>query len=369
MRTIFDKVVIVGIGLIGGSIGMALKKQTVIQKIIGVDINQDNLELAIKLQAIDEGYLGIAKEVFEDADLVILAAPISVNIDLLKKIKPFLTKGTIVTDVGSTKEGFVNKCEEILGHEIYFVGGHPMAGSEIAGVRGADPYLFENAIYILTPTSQTDLESLNKMIELVENLGARKVILKPEEHDLLVATISHMPHLVAASLVNTINLVHDDQSKALLLAAGGFRDTTRIASGNPKLWRDICFNNKSKLLQVIKQFKECIERFESNLEYEKPQEFIELLTEAKEIRDDIPAKLKGYWPFLEEIIVMIPDKPGMIAKVASELSIEGINIDDIEILRVREGEGGSLRLGFASLGSAKRAVQILGGHGIIAREK
>ena len=369
MVTIFHKVVIVGIGLIGGSIGMALKKQGATQKIIGLDIDQNNLETAIQLQAIDEGYLVITKEVFKGADLVILAAPISVNINLLKEIKPLLDKATIVTDVGSTKEGFVKKCEEILGNEFYFVGGHPMAGSEIAGVKGADPYLFENAIYILTPTSRTSLTALNKMLELVEYLGARKVILKLEEHDLLVATISHLPHLVAASLVNTIGKVHDDQSKALLLAAGGFRDTTRIASGNPKLWRDICFNNKGKLLEVIKQFKECIENFESNLEFENPKDFIELLAEAKETRDDIPAKLKGYWPFLEEVIVMIPDKPGMIAKVASELSAAGINIDDIEILRVREGEGGSLRLGFASLGSAKKAVQILAEHGIIAREK
>lgn len=368
MGVLFNKIAVIGVGLIGGSLGMAIKNAELANQVIGIDINQDNLKQAEKLQAIDVSTTS-NYDVLSDVDLVILAASISSNISILKNIKPYLKEGVIITDVGSTKNNFVDVCEEVLSSQGYFIGGHPMAGSEVAGVKGADPYLFENALYILTPTEKTNQEALEKLQNLVIRIGAKVFIISPQEHDLIVASVSHLPHLIAATLVNTVAKIQQDHPDTLLMAAGGFRDTTRIASGSPDLWRDICFNNSHQLLQLVEVFKTTLEDFEVCLRDYKSDTFKVGLEKAKKIRDEIPAKLKGYWPYLEEIIVTIPDKPGMIAQVASILGKRGINIDDIEILRVREGEGGSLRIGFASMGSANRAVEILREYGIIAREK
>lgn len=244
-----------------------------------------------------------------------------------------------------------------------------MAGSEIAGVNGADPYLFENAVYAVTPTRDVDGSVVERLTEFVRQLGAKPVVMDPDEHDLVVAAVSHLPHLAASSLVNTAALVEETSAFTLMLAAGGFRDTTRIASGDPGLWRDICFSNKEKLLEVIGLYRSMVDRVEREISAEDGENFLTFLADAKTVRDTIPRKLKGYWPHLDEVVVTIPDRPGMIGQVAALLGSHGINIDDIEILRVREGEGGSLRLGFAAINVSDRAVGILEGAGLIARKK
>ncbi len=368
MPALFRKVAIIGVGLIGGSLGMAIKKDKLADWVIGVDVENQELQLAKELRAIDAGYLEFTDQV-ADADLVVLAAPITINFNILETIKPKLKPGTIITDVGSTKGDFVRACQSVLGDQYFFVGGHPMAGSETTGVKGADPYLFENAIYVLTPTKETDATALTRVKLLCEGIGSRLVEIDPDEHDLLVAAISHLPHLVASTLVNSVAAIEDAHPHALMLAAGGFRDTTRIASGNPRLWRDICFSNQDQLLRMISIFKENLNSFETQLRGTLKQEFEQSMAQAKDVRAKIPAKLKGYWPFLEEIVVTIPDKPGLIGKVAAILGRQGVNIDDIEILRVREGEGGSLRLGFAQVDAADKAVKILGEHGFLARAR
>lgn len=369
MTVIFDQVAIFGVGLIGGSLGMALKKHGLANQVIGFDVDQENIELAIELQAIDQGYINIQESLLSKVDLVVLAAPITVNVEILKTIKPYLKPGVVITDVGSTKAEFVAECEALLGSDYFFVGGHPMAGAEIAGVKGADPYLFENAIYILTPTKLANKKATAQLQDLFQQVGARVMLIDPDEHDFVVAAISHLPHLVASTLVNAVAEIERQHPLSLVLAAGGFRDTTRIASGDPELWKDICFSNKEKLLKVIEIFKEQLTLFEEQLELGAVEEFKGNLELAKEVRAKIPAKMKGYWPFLDEIIVTIPDRPGTIGQVAAILGEQGINIDDIEILRVREGEGGSLRLGFASLGSADKAIEILGKHQLLARKR
>ncbi len=368
MSAIFNQVTIIGVGLIGGSFGMAIKKDGLANRVIGVDVVPGNLDLAVELQAIDQGYVEFNDEASQ-ADLVILAAPITTNEAILRIIKSRLQPGTVVTDVGSTKADFVYASEQILGDDCYFVGGHPMAGSETAGVKGADPYLFENAIYVLTPTTHTDDQTLERVKHLTNAVGSRVMVMDPHEHDLLVAAVSHLPHLIASTLVNAVATIEEQHPLALLLAAGGFRDTTRIASGNPVLWKDICFSNKEQLLKMVGVFQESLQTFKNQLQNKQELDFENNLALAKDVRSKIPAKLKGYWPFLDEIIVMIPDKPGTIGQVAIILGEQGVNIDDIEILKVREGEGGSLRLGFASLGAAEQAIRILGDHGLMARAR
>lgn len=366
MRNVFQRIAIIGVGLIGGSLGLAIKKDKFANHVIGIDINQANLELAQQLGAIDQASLDY--DLISTVDLVILAAPITVNLKVLRQIEPLLKPGAIITDVCSTKGDFVRECGQILTNNP-FVGGHPMAGAEVAGVGGADPYLFENAIYLLTPTTDTDPAALTKVKTLVEGIGARVMIVDPDEHDFMVAAVSHLPHLVASTLVNTAAELEDDHPLTLVLAAGGFKDTTRIASGNPTLWKDICFNNQDKLVAMIERFEKHLASFKMQLTASLDQEFEADLQLAKNMRDKIPKKLKGYWPFLEELIVTIPDQPGTIGLVAVILGQQGINIDDIEILHVREGEGGTLRLGFAQEDSASKAMKTLKKHGFVARIK
>lgn len=364
----FSRIAILGVGLIGGSLGMAVKKDGLAQHVMGFDVSAEILARAQELHAIDDGTLALEHAV-KDADLIVLAAPISVNCALAERIRPYVKPHTLVTDVGSTKSQVVTSCQAALGPNITFIGGHPMAGAETAGVDAADPYLLENAVYVLTPTSDVDSAVVDRLTQFVSRLGAKPVTMDPAEHDLVVAAVSHLPHLAASSLVNTAAAVEEQSPLTLMLAAGGFRDTTRIASGDPRLWRDICFSNKEKLLEVISLFRSMVERMEQDITAEDDMGFLKSLADAKTVRDTIPRKLKGYWPHLDEVVVTIPDRPGTIGQVAALLGVHGINIDDIEILRVREGEGGSLRLGFAAENVSDRAVAILEGAGLMARKK
>ena len=364
MGTIFEQVVIIGVGLIGGSLGMALRKHRLAKKVVGIDLDPKSLALAQDLGAVDEWDTGYAP--VKDGELVVLAAPIGANLSILEKISPLLPPQAVVTDVGSTKSEFVANAERVLANKNPFVGGHPMAGAESSGVGRADPYLFENAFYLLTPTERTAVQALTRMEALVKGVGAKPMIMDPKTHDIIAAAISHLPHLGAAALVQTAAAVDAEHPATLALAAGGFKDTTRIASGNPGLWKEICYSNKEQIIRMIDQFAGHLFAMRQALAAGLEQEFEEQLVGAKAIRDQIPAKMKGYWPFLDEVIVTIPDRPGTIGEVAAILGAEKINIDDIEILRVREGEGGTLRLGFAKEGSAIRAVEVLKSRGYAA---
>ncbi len=368
MAQLFKRICIIGIGLIGGSLGMAVIRRGLAGEVVGVDVGLENLDLARETGAIHRGTTDLAVGV-HGADLVVMATPVGAYRNILKLITPYLTPGTIVSDVGSTKERVVRDAEELLPPQISFVGGHPMAGSEQAGVKGADAYLFENAVYLLTPTAQTNELALHKVSTLCAALGARVMTFAPEEHDRMVAAVSHLPHLIAATLVNTVGKVRQEHPSTLLLAAGGFRDTTRVAMGNPTMWRDIFLSNREHVLDLIGKFKETLSMLEEDIQGTAGDSIYRELETAREVRKQVPTKLKGYWPELYEIVITVPDQPGMIAQVAAILAEEGINISDIEILRVREGEGGTIRLGFTAPGSDEAAVRILRSKGIVAKQR
>lgn len=360
-------IAIIGIGLIGGSLGMSIKRVGMAEDILGIDLYQENIDIAIETQAITRGNIG-----FEDlkyADIVFLATPVVASIKILKDIAPFLKEGAIVTDVGSTKVEVVRAAEQILPPSVTFIGGHPMAGSEHIGIQGADAYLFENAVYILTPTARTDAVKLETLKAVIESIGAKVIVLEPEDHDIRVATVSHLPHLIAAVLMGTANEVDQVRSQTLALAAGGFRDTTRIAAGNPEMWRDIFLTNKAPLLEVLSIFKNRLSQWEDLLKGSMGGELLMELEKSREQRRQIPQKSKGYWPELYEVLVTVPDQPGTIAQIANILASENINIADIEILRVREGEGGTIRIGITQLEQSQRAVDLLLNRGIIAKRK
>jgi prephenate dehydrogenase len=248
----FDRVAIVGLGLIGGSMGLALRKMGVARWIAGYDAELVVCEQALRMRVIDEASDRLS-DIVSGADLVILATPVGAMHRILQSIAPILSPGTIVTDVASTKAQVVNWAEQFLPANVSFVGGHPMAGKEVSGVEAADADLFKNCIYCLTPTSQTNPTAVGKMSALIEMVGARQHFLSPREHDDQAASISHLPFLASVALMTT---VAEDATwnDAASLAATGFRDMTRLAGGSPVMYRDICLTNGTAIIELLETY-------------------------------------------------------------------------------------------------------------------
>lgn len=356
----------IGLGLIGGSLAWSLSAGGKVSCVFGVDRDPQLIEEAQHAQAIHTGSTRIQDGVLE-AELVVLAVPPGILTLVARDILPYLKRGSVLTDVGSTKEKVVGALEAMLPEGVEYVGGHPMSGSENSGFRAADRYLFENAVYALTPTDRTSAEAVEKVRAMVEMLGARPFILDPATHDRIMAAVSHLPHVLAAAMVNTAAALNERDARTLALSAGGFRDTTRVAGGDPRLWADICLENKERLLEAMDCFRAELDILKEALENGARENLVRWLSAARETRERIPKARKGLLPALYELIVAVPDRPGVIGEMAQAIGQEGINIADIEILRVREGEGGSIRIGFTTDCERYAAERILSGRGIEVR--
>ncbi len=359
-ENIFQQVALIGSGLIGGSMGMALREKKLVGRVVCYDRQTQAAEEAVALGAADAAAATPAEAV-QDSDLVILAIPVLSTVEILKQILPYLQENTLITDVGSTKGSIMAAVEQLLPKGVAYIGGHPMAGSEESGIRGADPALLENAIYVLTPLPGTDQHYLERLTKLIELAGAQPLLLEPFEHDRLVALVSHLPHLAAAAMVQSVAGA-GDLELIRTLAAGGFRDSTRIALGNPEVWRDICISNRWALIPAVKKYIKSLEKLEKLLGEPDSDAIYEFLTQSRDYRQAIPHRGRGILPDLFELIVLLRDTPGAIGRLTTLLGEEGINIDAIEILHVRELSGGSLRLGFRSKEQQKKAVQLLNNH-------
>ncbi|NLW90633.1 MAG: prephenate dehydrogenase [Syntrophomonadaceae bacterium] len=351
-------VLIIGVGLIGGSLGLALKESPLVARVIGVD-EDHTIDQALAMGAIDGG--GHLETAAATADVIFLCTPISTFGGIIDQVKTRIKPGAIISDVGSTKQEVMRVFSQ-LPDAVYKIGGHPMAGSEIRGVVGADRYLFENAAYILTPAPGTPDDILAFMNELLACTGARIKRLTAERHDELVAAISHIPHLTAAALVN---MTRGDEEH-LMMAAGGFRDTTRIASSNPELWDNIIFSNQEIIVDKLDLLIENLIKLREAIKAGDREKVLQELSSAKDTRDRIPQVHRGIMPDFSDIVCIVPDKPGIIARLGAILHEKDINIVDIEILRVREGDGGTIRLGVPSLTDAAEAVAELQANGIKA---
>jgi len=282
----FKKITIIGVGLIGGSLGLALKEKHLNFKIVGID-KQEIIEKAIARGAIDEGTVNL-EEGIKEADIIIIATPVKTILNILTQINPFLKKGCLVTDTGSTKKQIVQKANKILSKDIFFIGGHPMAGSEECGIESADPYLFHNKTYILTPALKSNLRALKKLSLLIKMIGAKKLILDPLEHDRIVSAVSHLPQIIAVSLINTIGeLALRGNNYNYFKAVGeGFKDMTRIASSPYKMWEDICDTNQENILEIIQEFKNYLEVIEHKLK-NNPNSLKEEFQKASKLRETL----------------------------------------------------------------------------------
>lgn len=359
------KVAIIGLGVIGGSLGMALCTKGNYE-VIGIDRDSHAVQLAQEIGAVSMGttdYLTGVKQ----AEIIVLAIPVGDLVAVAREIAHYISPDAIVTDVGSTKVEVVSELEELFPSR--FVGGHPMTGSEISGIRGAEQYLFENAIYVLTPTERTDTKALRKIQEMVDDTGAFSCFLSPEDHDRIVAAISHLPHLLAVALMNLAADFSDQYPQALTLAAGGFRDMTRIASSSHVMWKDIFATNRRHIIEFSRCFREQLTHLEKLLEGEDLDMLVSFMQRASRERQKIPSKLKGTLPSLYELVCTVPDRPGSIALLAGLLGDEGINIADLEMIRIREGEGGTIKIGFKTEEEMEDAFQVLSQAGITVKRR
>jgi len=255
-RPFFNRVTIIGVGLIGASFAIALRKYKLCDQITGYGRSPENLQKAKEKAMIDSFELDPAKAC-DSSDLVLFATPVGSFIDIAKRIRSSLNRGVLVTDVGSVKGKLVSDLEALMPEGVCFVGGHPIAGSDRSGIATAEADIFNGAKCIITPTDKTDKNALEKVIALWNALGSTVKLINPDEHDRIYASVSHLPHLIAYLIVNT---VADIDSSYLKFSGQGFIDTTRIASSSPELWRDICILNKENLLESIEIFKNNLDR-------------------------------------------------------------------------------------------------------------
>lgn len=276
-------VAIIGVGLIGGSFGMALKKRGLAGTVTGIGRNPERLQKAVDLGAIDSWTTDVTSGV-KDADLVYVSTPVGLELEFIQKAAQFAKPGCIITDAGSTKT-HICKGADSLG--ISFVGGHPMAGSDAAGVEAAEPDLFVNAAYVLTPTETTNPNALATMKNLVESIGSRVVILDPETHDRCAAIISHLPHLMAAALVSLAQKQSIKDPQILDLIAGSFRDMTRVAGSPPNLWRDICLTNVVGIREAAEDFNRVLAEGLAAVESSDAEALEDWFGKAKQRRDSL----------------------------------------------------------------------------------
>jgi len=361
-------VAIYSVGLIGGSIGAGLKKSGYGGKIVGLS-SDAGLKTALELGLIDEGHpYSDLQKVVRDTDLLILCSPIFAIVKTIEELGGMeLPPGLTVTDIGSTKKFIMDAARKNLPPGVTFIGGHPMAGSERSGPAASDPYLFQNSIYVLTPAKSEDTHAAEELAGFLQQfLGCRAALLEPSTHDTIAAAVSHLPHILASALVLNASDQEARVPGTLTLAAGGFKDMTRIASARYDIWHDILSTNKDAIIPLIDSYIKILSGMKTALANDTLKESFE---SARKVRNSISFAGKGFIGQLSEIMVMANDRPGFISSISALLANESINIKDIEVLKVREGEGGTIRLAFESAQIANRAVLILNNNGFIARER
>ena len=360
----FERVTIVGVGLIGGSLAAALKRFALVGEIAGVS-SPATTEKALELGIIDRAYgYDQLDQGVRGAGLVVLCTPIARILELVPAVSRVVAPGTIVTDAGSTKRRIMQCAASHVPDNVVFIGGHPMAGSEKSGVSASDPFLFENTIYVLTPRPATPAQSLQQLSGCCAAIGAKVLVLEPELHDTIAATVSHLPQMLAVGLVDLLSGFTSEQPAYIDLAAGGFRDMTRIASSPFSVWSDICHTNADLIRERLDSYIAILRQIRDRV---GTQELGEIFSAANQVRGRIPRDTKGFLHPLAEVLVVVQDRPGMIAGIAAALGDRGININDIEVLKVREGEGGTIRLSLEDRRVAAQAVAILNEAGFESR--
>ncbi|UXR79188.1 MULTISPECIES: prephenate dehydrogenase [unclassified Staphylococcus] len=349
----------IGLGLIGGSLASNIKAAHPEMVVSAYDADPKQLERALSIGIIDRPIASF-EEGAKQADIMVFATPVQTTVKFLELLPTIQTKpGLIVTDTGSTKSTIQAHEQRLLQHDIHLIGGHPMAGSHKTGVLNAKKHLFENAYYVLVHDLQENDAAHQRMTQLLEPTHAKLIEMTAEEHDYVTGVVSHTPHLIASSLVS-LNAHYAPHSPLVQeLAAGGFRDITRIASSSPEMWRDISLENKSHILTIMKQFQSQINDVIHILEEEDASKLYQFFAESKTYRDALPIQSKGALRSTYDLYVDIPDEAGTISKITHLLSSHNISISNLRILELREDIYGALRISFKSSDDREQGRMVL----------
>lgn len=352
-----NKIGFIGLGLIGGSIAKKIKLNHPDCKIIATARRQETIREAYDMGLITNDIL-LPLTAFEDCDIIFLCAPAEKNLDYLRELKNIISTHTIITDVGSTKTQ-IHK--EVIEHglEKQFIGGHPMTGSEKTGISNANEYLLENAYYIITPTAQSSQQQIDDFYAFVKELGSIPMVLGYETHDYATASISHLPHMIAYTLVNLIKDIDDENETMKTIAAGGFKDITRIASSSPVMWENICMTNQEQLIKLMDEYISSLSELRHDIMNASSQTLLEKFQSAKDYRDSITIRNVKSYNQIHELFLDLADEAGGIAIIASILAFKGISIKNIGIVHNREFEEGVLHIEFYDEESVDLAANLL----------
>ena len=350
----------VGLGLIGGSIAKAVRHFYPEVQIIATSGSQQTLELAVSENIINEGFENVGTA-FANCDYIFLCAPVAFNAKYLEVLKPIIKKDCIITDVGSTKTDIHNKVIE-LQMEENFIGGHPMAGSEKTGLSNSKPHLIENAYYVITPTAKVSKDAVDDYVEFIGSLKALPLVLDYKQHDYITAAISHLPHLIAAGLVNLVKHNDSEEQYMKTVAAGGFKDITRIASSSPIMWEQICMTNHENISDLLGKYIESMQEIKHSLDTQTGQDIYDLFEESRDYRNSISDVSHGPLKKNYALYVDLVDETGGIATVATILACNQINLKNIGIVNNREFEEAVLKIEFYEEEPCKKAAALLNKH-------
>lgn len=347
----------IGLGLIGGSIAKALKHYYPECTILAHTRSSKTTDYALREKIIDKACSQVDSS-FSQCDFIFLCAPVETNAAYLKVLKPLLKNDCILTDAGSTKTDIHQHIID-MDMEEWFVGGHPMAGSEKTGIENAKLRLIENAYYIITPSAKISQEKVQRYVDLVSSLKAIPLVLDYREHDFVTAAISHLPHIIASTLVN---LVHDQDTPnetMRTVAAGGFKDITRIASSSPEMWEQICTTNADNIITVLDAYTKSLQKVRSQLADRNGTAINQLFAHSREYRNSFSDLSSGPLKKVYVLYCDMVDEAGGIATLATILATGGISLRNIGIVHNREFEDAVLRVEFYEQDAQKKAAELL----------
>lgn len=346
----------IGLGLIGGSIAKTIKRLYPKAKTVAYNRTQSALNKAVAEGVIDVG-CDCVDHRFSVCDYIFLCMPVSYNVEMLSQLSSIARPDCILTDVGSVKSD-IHRHVKKLGLETRFIGGHPMAGSDKTGYDHASDHLIENTYYVITPTPLSPQENVDNYYELVQSLGALPIILDYQEHDYMTASVSHVPHVIAAALVHLIKNSDNPRQTMKTIAAGGFRDMTRIASSSPVMWQQICLTNRDNICHVLDDYIQLLTLTRDSIQHGDAEAIYNFFDEAGQYRSSLSSN-RGILSPVYELYCDINDESGAIATLAAALAANQISIKNIGIVHNREFENGVLHIEFYDKDALKSAEKLL----------
>ncbi len=351
----------IGLGLIGGSLALALKRARPGCRIMVYTRTPATARQALEQGAVDLICASPSDPQFAACDCVFLCAPVGTNIEALRLLKDVVSERCILSDVGSVKTDIHEAAHE-MGLDGRFIGGHPMTGSEKSGFANAQAHLFENAYYVITPSPGTPQEHIDACHALAAAIGSIPLVLDYRRHDYVTAAVSHLPHLIAAALVNTVHDLDSRDEIMKMIAAGGFKDITRIASSSPEMWEHICVSNNENISSVMDTFIALLEQSRAQMNSGDGKGIYRTFERSREYRDSFSSTSLGSIKKTYRIFCDIVDESGAIATIATTLAVNGISIKNIGIVHNREFEEGALRIEFYEESPSLKAAEVLRQH-------